>query len=80
MLNWEMATFSRQTLALLLFASIALFPTLLLPSSPSMWIAGMTFGYGYGFLLIMAGMIIGMSLPFIVGSLFHRKIHVSLCF
>ncbi|KAG6477582.1 uncharacterized membrane protein At4g09580-like isoform X1 [Zingiber officinale] len=74
-LDWEMASFSRLTLALLLFATIALFPTLLLPSSPSMWLAGTTFGYGYGFLLIMSGMIIGMSLPFIIGSLFHHQIH-----
>ncbi|WOL10606.1 hypothetical protein Cni_G19365 [Canna indica] len=74
-LDWEMATFSKPVLGLLLFASIALFPTMLLPSSPSMWIVGMTFGYGYGFLLIMAGTSIGMSLPFFVGSLFNQKIH-----
>ncbi|KAJ8511183.1 hypothetical protein OPV22_001617 [Ensete ventricosum] len=74
-LNWEMATFSRPVLGLLLFACIALFPTMILPSSPCMWIAGMTFGYGYGFLLIMAGSSIGMSLPFFVGSFFRHNIH-----
>ncbi|URD79137.1 TVP38 TMEM64 family membrane protein [Musa troglodytarum] len=74
-LNWEMATFSRPVLGLLLFVCIALFPTMILPSSPCMWIAGMTFGYGYGFLLIMAGSSIGMSLPFFVGSFFRHNIH-----
>ncbi|XP_042378253.1 uncharacterized protein LOC121971174 [Zingiber officinale] len=74
-LNWETRTFSRPILVLLLFASIAMFPTILLPSSPCMWIAGMTFGYGYGFLLIMAGSLIGMSLPFFVGSFFRRDLH-----
>ncbi|XP_010919177.1 uncharacterized protein [Elaeis guineensis] len=74
-LDWEMTTFSRPVLGMLLFISIALFPALLLPSAPSMWIAGMTFGYGYGFLLIMAGITIGMSLPFFIGSHFRRRIH-----
>ncbi|WOL00125.1 hypothetical protein Cni_G08838 [Canna indica] len=74
-LNWVMTTFSRPVLGLILFACIALFPTVLLPSSPCMWIAGMTFGYGYGFLLIMAGSSIGMSLPFFVGSFFRNNIH-----
>ncbi|XP_008780018.1 uncharacterized protein LOC103699788 [Phoenix dactylifera] len=74
-LDWEMTTFSRPVLGLLLFISIALFPALLLPSAPSMWIAGMTFGYGYGFLLIMAGITIGMSLPFFIGSHFRHRIH-----
>ncbi|XP_042426345.1 uncharacterized protein LOC122014239 isoform X1 [Zingiber officinale] len=74
-LEWAMTSFTKPVLGLLLFASIAIFPTLLLPSSPSMWIVGMTFGYGYGFLLILTGMSIGMSLPFIVGSFFRHKIH-----
>lgn len=74
-LRWEMATFSIPTLGLLLFASIALFPAVLIPSSPSMWVGGMTFGYGYGFLLILAGASIGMSLPYFIGSLFRHKIH-----
>ncbi|KAJ6712360.1 hypothetical protein OIU79_008559 [Salix purpurea] len=42
-INWETTTFSTPVLVVLLFASVALFPTLLLPSSPSMWVAGMTF-------------------------------------
>nr|XP_027083900.1 transmembrane protein 64-like [Coffea arabica] len=73
-INWETKTFSRPVLALLVFGSVALFPTLLLPSSPSMWVAGMTFGYGYGFLLIIGAVIIGVSLPYFIGSLFHHKI------
>lgn len=73
-INWETKTFSRPILALLVFGSVALFPTLLLPSSPSMWVAGMTFGYGYGFLLIIGAVTIGVSLPYFIGSLFHHKI------
>ncbi|XP_068635165.1 uncharacterized protein [Aristolochia californica] len=74
-LEWETSTFSTPVLGFILFASIALFPTLLLPSAPSMWIAGMTFGYGYGFLLIMAGTSLGMSLPYFIGSTFQHRIH-----
>ncbi|KAK3434494.1 hypothetical protein EUGRSUZ_D01963 [Eucalyptus grandis] len=73
-INWETTTFSTPVLAVLVFASVAIFPTLLLPSTPSWWVAGMTFGYGYGFLLIMSGVIVGVSLPYFVGSLFHHKI------
>ncbi|KAL3498730.1 hypothetical protein ACH5RR_041462 [Cinchona calisaya] len=73
-INWETQTFSRPVLALLIFGSVALFPTLLLPSSPSMWLAGMTFGYGYGFLLIIGAVAIGVSLPYFIGSVFHCKI------
>ncbi|KAK9276637.1 hypothetical protein L1049_006173 [Liquidambar formosana] len=73
-LNWETTTFSTPVLVVVIFASVALFPTLLLPSSPSMWVAGMTFGYGLGFLLIMAGVVVGVSLPYFIGSLFYHKI------
>lgn len=79
-LDWEMTTFSRPVLGVLLFTAFSLFPALLLPSSPCMWIAGMTFGYGYGYLLITAGTSIGMSLPFLIGSHFRHRIHVSLYF
>lgn len=77
-INWETKTFSTPVLAVLVFASVALFPTLLLPSSPSMWVAGMTFGYGYGFLLIISGMAVGVSLPYFIGSLFYHKIQVRM--
>ncbi|GAV86910.1 SNARE_assoc domain-containing protein [Cephalotus follicularis] len=73
-INWETTTFSTPVLAVLLFASVALFPVLLLPSSPSMWVAGMTFGYGFGFLLIISAVAVGMSLPYFIGSLFLHKI------
>lgn len=72
-LNWETATFSKPVLALIVFASVALFPVILLPSTPSMWVAGMTFGYGYGFLLIIGGVTIGVSLPYFMGLLFHHR-------
>ncbi|XP_057524474.1 uncharacterized protein LOC130804152 isoform X1 [Amaranthus tricolor] len=73
-LNWERSSFSTPHLALLVFVTVSLFPTIFLPSTPSMWVAGMTFGYGFGFLLIMPAVIIGVSLPYLVGSLFHHKI------
>ena len=76
MVNWETETFSPPVLAVLVFASVALFPTLLLPSSPSMWMAGMTFGYVYGLLLIVPAVAVGVSLPFFIGSFFHHKIEV----
>lgn len=77
-LYWESTTFSRPATALMCFGAIALFPSVLLPSSPFMWLAGMTFGYLYGFLIITVGMSIGMSLPYLIGSAFHCRIHVSL--
>ncbi|GMI76343.1 hypothetical protein like AT1G12450 [Hibiscus trionum] len=73
-INWEMATFSTPVLAVLVFASVALFPTILLPSTPSIWVAGMTFGYGFGFLLIISAAAVGVSLPFFIGSLFLHRI------
>ncbi|XP_024996497.1 uncharacterized protein LOC112529443 [Cynara cardunculus var. scolymus] len=73
-LNWETNTFSKPVLAVLIFASVALFPSIFLPSTPSMWVAGMSFGYGLGFLLIIGGVTIGVSLPYFFGSLFYRKI------
>ena len=77
-INWERSSFSTPSLALLVFLTVSLFPTICLPSTPSMWVAGMTFGYGFGFLLIMPAVIIGVSLPYLVGSLFRRKIQVSI--
>ncbi|CAN6198939.1 unnamed protein product [Urochloa humidicola] len=74
-LYWESTTFSRPAIALICFGAIALFPSVLIPSSPFMWLAGMTFGYFYGFLIITAGMSIGMSLPYFIGSQFHCRIH-----
>ncbi|KAL1830880.1 hypothetical protein ACET3Z_000531 [Daucus carota] len=72
-LNWETTTFSKPVLAAIVFASVALFPVIFLPSTPSMWVAGMTFGYGYGFLLIIGGVTIGVSLPYFIGLLFHNR-------
>ncbi|KAL3647249.1 hypothetical protein CASFOL_008217 [Castilleja foliolosa] len=75
---WEKETFSSSTLALIVFGSLAIFPTLLIPSTPSMWIAGMTFGYGYGFLLIIGAVAIGVTIPYFIGSLFCHRIHAWL--
>ncbi|XP_047951813.1 TVP38/TMEM64 family membrane protein slr0305 [Salvia hispanica] len=74
-LEWEATAFGRPMLALVLVGSLALFPVFLIPSGPSMWLAGMIFGYGLGFVIIMVGTTIGMVLPFSVGLLFRDRIH-----
>nr|XP_043621568.1 transmembrane protein 64 [Erigeron canadensis] len=75
MLQWEATAFGRPALAFILIASLALFPVLLIPSGPSMWLAGMIFGYGLGFVIIMVGTTIGMILPYLIGLLFRDRIH-----
>ncbi|KAL8155720.1 hypothetical protein AgCh_000936 [Apium graveolens] len=75
MMQWEATAFGRPVLALVLVASLALFPVFLIPSGPSMWLAGMIFGYGLGFVIIMVGTTIGMVLPYMIGLLFREQIH-----
>jgi uncharacterized membrane protein YdjX (TVP38/TMEM64 family) len=41
-----------------------------------MWLAGMIFGYGIGFVIIMVGTTIGMVLPYLIGLVFRERIHV----
>ncbi|PON78694.1 Transmembrane protein [Trema orientale] len=74
-MQWEATAFGRPVLALVLVASLALFPVFLIPSGPSMWLAGMIFGYGLGFVIIMVGTTIGMVLPYLIGLLFRDRIH-----
>lgn len=74
-MEWEATAFGRPVLALVLVASLALFPVLLIPSGPSMWLAGMIFGYGLGFVIIMVGTTIGMVLPYLIGLKFRDRIH-----
>ncbi|KAL5056383.1 hypothetical protein RYX36_037065 [Vicia faba] len=74
-MEWEATAFGRPVLALVLIASLALFPALLIPSGPSMWLAGMIFGYGLGFVIIMVGTTIGMVLPYLIGLKFRNLIH-----
>ena len=76
MIKWEQRAFSTAILGVIVFASLAIFPVFLIPSTPSMWVAGMTFGYGYGFLMIIGGVSIGSSVPYFIGSLFYHRIHV----
>ncbi|KAG6431384.1 hypothetical protein SASPL_109463 [Salvia splendens] len=68
MINWVQSTFSTTILGLIVFASLAIFPVFLIPSTPSQWVAGMTFGYGYGFLLITGGVLIGSSIPYFIAT------------
>ena len=79
-MQWEATAFGRPVLAVVLVASLALFPVFLIPSGPSMWLAGMIFGYGIGFVIIMVGTTIGMILPYLIGLLFRDRIHVRLLF
>ncbi|KAI3873149.1 hypothetical protein MKW92_004970 [Papaver armeniacum] len=74
-MEWEATAFGRPVLAFVLVASLALFPVLLIPSGPSMWLAGIIFGYGLGFVIIMIGTTIGMTLPYMIGLLFRERIH-----
>lgn len=71
--RWLIETCSPPVLAAILFAAIALFPLLLLPTVQFKWIAGMTFGYGMGFLLIMAGLAVAVSLPYFIA--YHFFLH-----
>ncbi|XP_010245405.1 PREDICTED: transmembrane protein 64 [Nelumbo nucifera] len=73
-MQWEATAFGRPVLAAVLVASLALFPVLLIPSGPSMWLAGMIFGYGLGFVIIMVGTTIGMVLPYLIGLQFRDRI------
>ncbi|KAF8394777.1 hypothetical protein HHK36_020992 [Tetracentron sinense] len=75
LMQWEATAFGQPVLALVLVASLALFPVLLIPSGPSMWLAGMIFGYNLGFVIIMIGTTIGMVLPYSIGLLFRDRIH-----
>ncbi|KAK8681462.1 hypothetical protein V6N13_053865 [Hibiscus sabdariffa] len=74
-MQWEATAFGRPVLAVVLVTSLGLFPVFLIPSGPSMWLAGMIFGYDLGFLIIMVGTTIGMVLPYLVGLLFRERIH-----
>ncbi|KAJ0010268.1 hypothetical protein Pint_32824 [Pistacia integerrima] len=74
-MQWEATAFGRPVLAIVLVASLAFFPVFLIPSGPSMWLAGMIFGYGLGFVIIMVGTTIGMVLPYLIGLLFRDRIH-----
>ena len=76
MMQWEATAFGRPVLGVVLVASLAFFPVFLIPSGPSMWLAGMIFGYGIGFVIIMIGTTIGMIFPYLVGLLFRDRIHV----
>jgi uncharacterized membrane protein YdjX (TVP38/TMEM64 family) len=75
-IRWEARSFARPVLALVIIASLALFPVVFLPSGPPMWLTGIVFGYVLGFLIIMAGITIGMSIPYCIGSLFRDRLNV----
>ncbi|MFS7931411.1 hypothetical protein Hanom_Chr04g00355661 [Helianthus anomalus] len=72
-LNWETEV-QQARVSIYNILSVAIFPTVFIPSTASMWVAGMSFGYALGFLLIMCGVTIGASLPYFIDSLFYNKI------
>ncbi|KAG2301689.1 hypothetical protein Bca4012_059930 [Brassica carinata] len=74
-LQWEATAFGRPMLFIVLVLSLALFPVFLIPSGPSMWLAGMIFGYGLGFVIIMVGTTVGMVLPYLIGLMFRDRLH-----
>uniref|UniRef100_A0ACD5Z0H9 Uncharacterized protein n=1 Tax=Avena sativa TaxID=4498 RepID=A0ACD5Z0H9_AVESA len=74
-MRWEATSFGRPVLAMVLVISLSIFPTVFLPSTPSMWLTGIIFGYGLGTLIIMVGAAIGMSIPYWIGSLFLHRLH-----
>ncbi|TKW36055.1 hypothetical protein SEVIR_2G415200v4 [Setaria viridis] len=77
-IQWEAKSFRRPMLAVVIIASLALFPVVFLPSGPAMWLTGIIFGYGFGFLIIMAGITIGMSIPYWIGLLFRHRLNLWL--
>ncbi|KAG7615657.1 putative SNARE associated golgi family protein [Arabidopsis thaliana] len=74
LIKWEMETFTHPVCGILVFASVSLFPVILIPTTPSMWVAGITFGYFYGLLLTLPAVAIGVSLPYFISYLFLNKI------
>ncbi|OMP00564.1 SNARE associated Golgi protein [Corchorus olitorius] len=78
LIRWESDKFDSLERVIAIFASLAIFPALCLPSTPSMWVAGMTYGYVNGYLLVMAGISVGVSLPYFLGSIFRAKIQALL--
>ncbi|CAN6226238.1 unnamed protein product [Urochloa humidicola] len=77
-IQWEAKSFRRPMLAVVIIASLALFPLVFLPSGPPMWLTGIIFGYGLGFLIIMAGITIGMAIPYWIGLLFRHRLNLWL--
>jgi uncharacterized membrane protein YdjX (TVP38/TMEM64 family) len=79
LLVWESKEFTRPVLAVVLVFSMAIFPIFLFPSGPSMWLTGMVFGYGLGFLIIMVGTTIGQTFPYWIGRwALHNRIQTWL--
>ncbi|XP_066385087.1 uncharacterized protein [Miscanthus floridulus] len=74
-LYWESTIFSRPAIALICFGAIALFLSVLLPSSLFMWLDTISAGYLYGFFIITVGISIGMPLLYFIGSAFYCRIH-----
>ncbi|KAL6322125.1 hypothetical protein AAG906_005063 [Vitis piasezkii] len=72
--KWLAVNFSPLELAAAIFASLALFPAALLESAPSLWIAGIVFGYELGFLIIIPGIAVGVTLPNFIAYPLRSKI------
>ncbi|KAH0910531.1 hypothetical protein HID58_033852 [Brassica napus] len=73
-IKWEMRTFTHPVIGLLVFTTVALLPVILFLSLPSMWVAGITFGFGYGLLLTYPAIAIAAG----GGTWFHQFRAVTL--
>ncbi|RVW32605.1 hypothetical protein CK203_076472 [Vitis vinifera] len=74
LIKWLAVHFSPLELVAAIFASLALFPAALLESAPSLWIAGIVFGYELGFLIIIPGIAVGVTLPYFIAYPLRSKI------
>ncbi|KAI9122689.1 hypothetical protein K1719_006529 [Acacia pycnantha] len=74
-MEWQVTDFSRPFLAIELFASLVVFPVFLIPSGPSMWLAGMSFDYSTGSVIITSGTTIGMIFTYLIGRLYRKLVH-----
>lgn len=79
-MEWEEHNLSRPLLAFVAVACMSLFPIVMLPTGPSMWLLGIVFNYFWGFCFIMIGAFFGQSLPYAFGHwLMHDRVQVHHC-
>lgn len=74
-LEWADTTLSKPLLIFVIVICLAIFPIFLLPSSPLIWLAGISFGYAWGYVITLVGMALGMSATYFIGRrLLHDRV------
>lgn len=74
-LEWADTTLSKPLLVLVIISSLTILPIFLAPSSPLIWLAGISFGYFWGYVLVIVGMSLGMSITYVIGRrLLHDRV------